>query len=51
MAEDRRKGWWDEYRGFVPQGFLDICEFEHHAKGMYSYRICHPIGGRDVARI
>ncbi|MFJ9694143.1 DUF5753 domain-containing protein [Kitasatospora sp. NPDC101183] len=50
MAEEKRKGWWDEFRGFVPQGFLDICEFEHHAQGMYSYQICHPPGPMQSER-
>ncbi|MET8545352.1 DUF5753 domain-containing protein [Kitasatospora sp. NPDC004799] len=50
IAEERHKGWWDEYRGFVPQGLLDICEFEHHAKGMYSYQICHPPGPMQSER-
>ncbi|MFJ7908862.1 helix-turn-helix domain-containing protein [Kitasatospora sp. NPDC096204] len=50
MAGDKTKGWWEEYRGSVPQGFLDICEFEHHAKGMYSYQICHPPGPMQSER-
>ncbi|MBV2154117.1 DUF5753 domain-containing protein [Kitasatospora sp. SUK 42] len=44
MAQERHKGWWDEYRGFVPQGFLDICELEHYSMGMQSYQISHPPG-------
>ncbi|NGO72029.1 helix-turn-helix domain-containing protein [Streptomyces boncukensis] len=40
MATDRTKGWWEEYRGVLPSGFLDLSEMEHHA----TYR-------RDVALI
>src|SRR4051794_30918248 len=28
MAEERRTGWWERYRGSLPQGFLDIAELE-----------------------
>ncbi|MFE9296968.1 helix-turn-helix domain-containing protein [Streptomyces niveus] len=31
MAEERGKGWWEEYRGVLPPGFLDLAELEHHA--------------------
>lgn len=31
MAEDQRKGWWRDYRGIIPRGFLDLAELEHHA--------------------
>lgn len=31
MATDRRRGWWEEYRGLLPTPFLDIAELEHHA--------------------
>ncbi len=31
MAEERRKGWWEEYRGILAPGFLDLAELEHHA--------------------
>ncbi|MEU6388998.1 DUF5753 domain-containing protein [Streptomyces sp. NPDC046939] len=27
----RRGGWWDEYRGKIPHGLLDISEIEHYA--------------------
>ncbi|MFI9307820.1 helix-turn-helix domain-containing protein [Streptomyces triculaminicus] len=29
--EHRGKGWWDEYRGILPPGYLNIAELEHHA--------------------
>ncbi|MFC5725012.1 helix-turn-helix domain-containing protein [Streptomyces gamaensis] len=31
MAQDRTKGWWEEYRGRLPAFFLDIAEIEWHA--------------------
>lgn len=36
MAEERNKGWWEEYRGILPQGFLDVAEMEHHARRILS---------------
>ncbi|MFE7590872.1 DUF5753 domain-containing protein [Kitasatospora sp. NPDC057512] len=50
MAEERHKGWWNEYRDFVPQGFLDICELEHYSMGMQSYQISHPPGPMQSER-
>ncbi|OPC82400.1 transcriptional regulator [Embleya scabrispora] len=34
MAESDAKGWWDHYRGKLPQGLLDIAELEASAIGM-----------------
>ncbi|WP_306334415.1 helix-turn-helix transcriptional regulator [Streptomyces sp. KL118A] len=31
MAEDRTRGWWEEYREILPAGLLDLAEVEHHA--------------------
>ncbi len=31
MAAERTRGWWDEYRGVLPQVNLDVAEAEHHA--------------------
>ncbi|MCX5397622.1 helix-turn-helix transcriptional regulator [Streptomyces sp. NBC_00102] len=31
MAEERPKGWWDEYRGILSPGFLDLAELEYKA--------------------
>ncbi|MFF3753915.1 helix-turn-helix domain-containing protein [Streptomyces sp. NPDC002018] len=30
--EHRGQYWWDEYRGILAPGFLDVAELEHHAK-------------------
>ncbi|WP_030945009.1 helix-turn-helix domain-containing protein [Streptomyces sp. NRRL S-646] len=35
MATDRSRGWWEEYRGELPNAFLDLAELEHHC----SYRL------------
>jgi transcriptional regulator with XRE-family HTH domain len=40
MAKERRRHWWEEYRGILPAGFLDLAELEHHATEM---RIAHAI--------
>ncbi|MEV7021068.1 helix-turn-helix transcriptional regulator [Kitasatospora sp. NPDC093558] len=50
MVGRRPKGWWEEYRDIVPAGFLDICEFEYFALGMYSYQISHPPGPMQSER-
>ncbi|MEV7143558.1 helix-turn-helix domain-containing protein [Streptomyces tauricus] len=31
MATEHARGWWDEYRGVLPQVNLDVAEAEHHA--------------------
>ncbi|MFG3207417.1 helix-turn-helix transcriptional regulator [Streptomyces sp. NPDC048192] len=31
MATDRTHGWWEEFRGSLPNSFLDLAELEHHA--------------------
>ncbi|MDJ1134842.1 helix-turn-helix domain-containing protein [Streptomyces iconiensis] len=34
MAEGRSRNWWDEYRGVLPPGLLDLAELEHHSTEM-----------------
>ncbi|MEU6276311.1 helix-turn-helix transcriptional regulator [Streptomyces populi] len=34
MAEDRTKGWWEEYREILPSPHLDLAEMEHHATAL-----------------
>jgi len=41
MATERGKGWWEEYRGILPAGFLDVTELEHHATYLHTYQIVH----------
>jgi len=31
MTGTRTRGWWEEYREFLPVGLLDLAEVEHHA--------------------
>ncbi|MFD8994636.1 helix-turn-helix domain-containing protein [Streptomyces abikoensis] len=31
MTGGRTRGWWDEYREFLPAGLMDLAELEHHA--------------------
>ncbi|MFD8998880.1 helix-turn-helix domain-containing protein [Streptomyces abikoensis] len=31
MANDRKRGWWEEYREHLPAGLIDLTELEHHA--------------------
>lgn len=31
MTGSRKRGWWEEYRGILPDTMLDITELEHHA--------------------
>ncbi|MFI9330659.1 helix-turn-helix domain-containing protein [Kitasatospora sp. NPDC052868] len=53
MAADRTKGWWEEHRGLVPAGILDISEVEHYSHGLMTYQICHVPGlmqTEDTAR-
>ncbi|OAH09629.1 helix-turn-helix domain-containing protein [Streptomyces jeddahensis] len=37
MATERERGWWEEYRGLLPPGFLDLAELEHHAAYLKSF--------------
>ncbi|MEO3976242.1 helix-turn-helix transcriptional regulator [Streptomyces sp. CAU 1734] len=32
MTGGRTRGWWDEYRGILPEPNLDLAELEHHAR-------------------
>ncbi|MEV0261007.1 helix-turn-helix transcriptional regulator [Streptomyces sp. NPDC050617] len=41
MAEERGKGWWEEYRGILSPGFLDLAELEHHATRMRAIQMLH----------
>ncbi|MPY56801.1 helix-turn-helix domain-containing protein [Streptomyces spongiae] len=44
MAGDRTRGWWDEYRGALPQVNLDVAEAEHHATFLREVVITHVPG-------
>ncbi|WP_405646470.1 helix-turn-helix domain-containing protein [Streptomyces sp. NBC_00019] len=44
MAKERGPYWWDEYRGTLPAGLLDIAEMEHYATALRSAQIMHMPG-------
>jgi transcriptional regulator with XRE-family HTH domain len=53
MATDRTRGWWEEYRGVLPESFLDLSELEHHATSRRDVDIIHvpgPLQTEDYAR-
>ncbi|MFC5722744.1 helix-turn-helix domain-containing protein [Streptomyces gamaensis] len=41
MATEREKGWWEEYRGAIPTGFLDLSELEHKSTFLHTYQVTH----------
>jgi len=41
MAQPSKRGWWERYRGTLPQGLLDIAELEAHAGRMRSAHSVH----------
>ncbi|BBC35175.1 hypothetical protein SGFS_064690 [Streptomyces graminofaciens] len=41
MATERGRGWWEEYRGRVPSGYLDLAELEHHAAHLTNFECVH----------
>ncbi|WP_031516662.1 helix-turn-helix domain-containing protein [Streptomyces sp. NRRL F-5123] len=44
MAEPEERGWWEEYRGKLPSGILDIAELEWHATRLLTGQIVHVPG-------
>ncbi|WP_030545826.1 helix-turn-helix transcriptional regulator [Streptomyces albus] len=41
MAGETEPGWWEQYRGTLPSGLLDIAELEWHAKRLLTGQIVH----------
>ncbi|MGS2590408.1 helix-turn-helix domain-containing protein [Streptomyces hebeiensis] len=41
MANETESGWWEQYRGTLPSGMLDIAELEWHAKRLLTGQIVH----------
>ncbi|MFE9613679.1 DUF5753 domain-containing protein [Streptomyces sp. NPDC006012] len=44
MAEGKERGWWEQYRGTLPAGLLDIAELEWHASRVRTAQIMHAPG-------
>jgi len=44
MAGDRTRGWWEDYRGVLPQVNLDVAESEHHATFLHEIVITYVPG-------
>lgn len=44
MAEERKRGWWEEYRGKLSSGALDLAELEANAAGLRGVTIMHVPG-------
>ncbi|MFE0133723.1 helix-turn-helix domain-containing protein [Streptomyces sp. NPDC059037] len=43
-ANDRTRGWWEDYRGVLPASFLDLAELEHHATFRRDVELLHVPG-------
>ncbi len=41
MADVRKRGWWQQFRGSLPQGLLDVAELEWFASRLRSYQTVH----------
>ncbi|MGI5376967.1 helix-turn-helix domain-containing protein [Streptomyces sp. CA-251387] len=41
MATERVRGWWEEYRGRLPRGHLDLAELEHHTGHLRTFEIVY----------
>ncbi|MFI6156569.1 helix-turn-helix domain-containing protein [Kitasatospora sp. NPDC051170] len=48
MAEERHRGWWEDFRGSVPVGFLNIAEMEFFSQGVRTYQISHVPGAMQT---
>ncbi|KAF4407330.1 helix-turn-helix domain-containing protein [Streptomyces lycii] len=44
MTHDRKGGWWDEYRGRIATGGLDLAELEHYATELRVAELIHVPG-------
>ncbi|MEU7378981.1 MULTISPECIES: helix-turn-helix transcriptional regulator [unclassified Streptomyces] len=44
MAESGKRGWWEQYRGNLPQGLLDVAELEWFAQGLRTLQTVHVPG-------
>ncbi|UXY29636.1 DUF5753 domain-containing protein [Streptomyces sp. HUAS TT20] len=44
MADSRKRGWWEQYRGILPHGLLDVAELEWFATRLRSLQTVHVPG-------
>ena len=44
MADEHERGWWEEYRGTLPSGLLDIAELEWNARRVLTVQSVHVPG-------
>ncbi|MFF8437418.1 DUF5753 domain-containing protein [Streptomyces bacillaris] len=44
MAEERGRGWWEDYRTDLTSGAMDLAELEHHAVGIRAVLIMYMPG-------
>ncbi|MFE6872530.1 helix-turn-helix domain-containing protein [Kitasatospora sp. NPDC057692] len=50
MTQDRSKGWWEEYRGTIPDGFLENAELEKHSHELLMWVTTHIPGPCQILR-
>ncbi|MEU9485781.1 helix-turn-helix transcriptional regulator [Streptomyces decoyicus] len=48
LANARKRGWWEQFRGSLPQGLLDVAELEWHATRLRSEQAVHLPGPLQV---
>ncbi|MFF2116059.1 helix-turn-helix domain-containing protein [Kitasatospora sp. NPDC058184] len=44
LIQDRSKGWWEDYRGTIPDGFLEVAELEKSADSLMLWVLTHMPG-------
>ncbi|MEU4113195.1 helix-turn-helix transcriptional regulator [Kitasatospora sp. NPDC028055] len=44
MVQDRSKGWWEDYRGTIPDGFLEVAELEKTSESLMLWVLTHMPG-------
>ncbi|WP_326720592.1 MULTISPECIES: helix-turn-helix transcriptional regulator [unclassified Streptomyces] len=41
LADSRKRNWWEQFKGALPQGLLDVAELEWFASRLRSYQTVH----------
>ena len=44
MAAEKGRGWWEDCRGKVPSGYLNVAELEYHAAELRTFQTVHMPG-------